>query len=103
MENIINSILEIESDASHKLDEATKKKGSVIAEAKTEAEKIAVTKKYEATKILDDFEKKEKYFADEKIQKIVAEKNASIDRLNKIYKENHISWETEILDRIVGE
>ena len=103
MENVINRILEIDKDACEKLESAEKQKKQIISDAKSEEVKIRQEYLKNADIKITQVDEQEKQIADQKISKIEEEREKDLSRLQSIYEENHISWEQDIFQRIVGD
>ena len=103
MENVINRILEIDKEARDRLDEAEKQKKQIFVEAKLEEAKIKEDHIKRADARILEVDATEKKFADEEMEKLEKVKLEQISKLDAIYEQNHISWEQDIFQRIVGD
>jgi cell division septum initiation protein DivIVA len=102
MENIINSILQIEQTAKDKLSSAQSLKNEIIAGARAEEERIINDKLKEASdrlKVLED-EEMRKY--NEMVKEIEKRKAEEIKRLDAVYEKQHKEWEDEIFDFVIN-
>ena len=103
MENVINRILEIDKDACVRLEQAEKQKKQILAETKIEEAKIKEDHIKRADVRIQKVEETEKKFAEEEMIKLEEKKQEQISKLNAIFEQNHISWEQDIFQRIVGD
>lgn len=102
MENIINSILEIEQSGREKLDNAFREKNQIIADAKAEEERIINSRLEEIDKHLKEIEEKEKESADCQLTVIEENMKKEISHLDKVFSEKHDLWVNEIFSAVVN-
>ena len=102
MENIINSILEIEQNGRERLENAIKERNQIIADAKAEEEKIINSRLEEVDRHLKELEEKEKLSADSQLSVIEENMKKEIEHLDKVFSEKHDLWINEIFSAIVN-
>lgn len=102
MDNVINSILNIDSEAKRRLTEAEAKRNQIIADARAEEERIVSECITEADKRLKAIEDNERAEADRKSAAVTAERDKEIARLNEVFEKNHQAWENEIYNSVIG-
>lgn len=102
MESIINQIIEIDEKARQMIADAEKKSKEILDKAHdnevTVKEEWLERAKSRALKV-------EEYYrleSEEKIIEINKRKQEKIDKLDKIYNDNHTQWEDEIFKNIIG-
>ncbi len=103
MENIINTILDIDKAASDRLEEAQKNKIQVIADAKAEAEKIVNGSVAEADKKLAQIGADEEDRTAAKIAEINSAAENEIKQMESAFSENHDRWQDEIFKAVIGQ
>lgn len=103
MENIINRIISIDENAKERLSEAEERRKSILASAEQEKQGIIRKNlgKAQTTLIrMDDFEK---HSSEDRIAAINKAAEEKIARLNRLYEDNHLIWEDEIVGRITAQ
>lgn len=103
MENVINKILEIDKEACCRLESAKEKQKQILCDAKLEEARIKDDNIKKADDRVEKVDKYESEVSEEKIAVILDQKQQKLSKLQAIYDENHISWEQDILQRIVGD
>ena len=101
MDNIIDSILDIDSDATNRLKEAEDKKNRMIADARAEEEKIIGSCVAEAEKRLKGLEDKERSDADKRVAEVRKNRDEEIAKLDSIYEKKHSQWESELFSAVL--
>ena len=102
MENIINHILEIDEKARKMIVDAQKQKQEILDKAHS-SEAVVKKEWLDKAKIrLSNVEESKRAESDEKIFEIEAKKQKRIEKLDKTYNENHMKWEKEIIENIIG-
>lgn len=101
MVNIINRIIEIDTIAQQRLDEAHKLKEAVKVQVLEKAEQTSTLISEKADMRISRIEEIETQYAKDKMDKIKAENQQSLSRLEENYNKNHEQFEKEILDNII--
>lgn len=103
MENIINRIIEIDKNATERLNAAESRKKSVMSDTSLERANLRESAIKDAEQELAKKDKAAKDNVKNQLDSIAAGKQEAIDRLTANYNANHEKWEGEIFNRIVGE
>lgn len=102
MENIINQILKIDEKARQMIADAQKQKQNILDKANDSKGAVKEELMERAKSRLGKVEASEQAHSDEKILEINRIKQEKINKLDKIYNDNHIKWEKEIFNNIIG-
>ena len=100
--DVIAAILEIDKQATDKLNQAQAQKDAIINEAVSNEESVKADI-FEATNVkIKKYEEEEKAAAEKQFADIDAEKAASKAKLDEIYEKNHTQWEDTIINSIIN-
>lgn len=103
MDEIIKEIIEIDKQASAKLEEANRIKDEVLKkQLERENEELRKKMRERAQKHLDEVRRTEQEYANEKCAEIEANKQKAFSALKKVYDENHQTWEDDLYSRVLG-
>ncbi len=103
MDEIIREIINIDKEASRKLEEAERMKDDVLKNQIIEENKELRRRMKERAKMhLDRVRETEQKHADEKNAAITAQKEAELAALKKAFEENHQAWEDDLFNRVLG-
>lgn len=102
MDNIIDSILDIDSGATSRLKEAEDKKNRIIADARAEEEKIIGSCVEEAEKRLKALEDRERSDADKRVAEVRKNRDGEIAKLDGIYEKKHSEWESKLFSAVIN-
>ncbi len=102
MNEIINSILEIDQSAKDRIAEAENQKKKIIDDAVAEKNNLIEGKIKEADEKLKKMADDERRKADEKFAEIEKKRRNDIGRLDDIYNNNHAKWEDKIFNAVIG-
>lgn len=102
MDNIISNILDIDKSARDKISAAEADKNRILAQAKTEEERIINERLKQTDDMMKKIEEDEKAQTDAKIAEIEKNKNDEILRLDRIYSERHENWENKIFSSVIS-
>ncbi|MGN0667368.1 MAG: hypothetical protein ACI4KF_12695 [Huintestinicola sp.] len=103
MNEIISSIIDIDSSAEVRIREAEKQKLKIISDAKAEEERIVREAVENAKKELEAAEAKQLSEANEKIAALEAEKNSKISAMNTAFTKNSEKWSSEIFKAVISQ
>lgn len=99
--NIIASMLKIEQDAKNRLAEAERKRDTIIADAKTEKDRIIKEKIAEAENEKDKMYAREKNKTNLRLAEIEKNRIGEIERLDTVYEKSHAEWENIIFNSVI--
>lgn len=102
MPNIINQIIEIDSIAQKKLDEADRLKLQLEEETRNKIEETNALIRQKAAEKIDSIRSEEERRAASQMEEIQKEQEAAISRLEKIYHEKHEQLEQDIFNNVLG-
>ena len=102
MEDIINSILEIEKKGKERIDSAMHEKNQIIADAKDSEQKIINDCLSEIDNQLKELEDEKMKSEDNQLSVIKENMKKEIEHLDKIYSEKHNDWVEEIFSAIIS-
>lgn len=102
MEDIIKSIIDIDRDAAHKLEDAEKEKLRIISAAKAEEERIVSNAVDSAKTELEKLEAEKKRSTDQRIKELQEETRAGIEALKRSFDKNSDKWCSEIFEAVIS-
>lgn len=102
MDDVIQSIIDIDRGAEEKLRNAEKEKLRIITEAKKSEEKIISNALKEAEKEIKEIEKRELAKANAGISALEEEKNKKISQMKKTFEECSDKWQEEIFKAVIS-
>ena len=103
MDEIIREIINIDKEASRKLEEAERMKDDVVKNQIIEENKELRHKMRERAKMhLDRVREAEQKHADNKNAAIAAQKETELAAIKKVFEENHQAWEDDLFNRVLG-
>ncbi len=102
MENIIGTIIDIDREASCKLEKAEEEKLRIISAAKSREEKLVQEAVESSRRELERLEEEENRKAQDKIDGLEAEKNRKISAMKKSFKVNSDKWCEEIFKAVIS-
>ncbi|MBQ7783392.1 MAG: hypothetical protein IJ368_05430 [Oscillospiraceae bacterium] len=102
MDDIINSIIDIDRGASKRLEDAEKEKLRIISEAKELEENMIREAVENSRQELERMKKKQQEDTDAKISAIEAEKIRRISEMKKSFDENSDRWSEEIFKAVIS-
>lgn len=103
MENVVKTIINIDKQATDKLNEAVKNKDAVLEQAKSDAKKIADDANAAAMNKINRIEKEHSDALQSNMNEIQNKCAAEMKVLDDFYESKHIEIENEIFSRIVGD
>lgn len=103
MDNIINTILKIENEAKHRISSAEEKSSDIMRQTKLKSSEIKNKIKSDTEKKAEEIEKNESIKISKAKEEIDRKCSEKYQALENIYNVNHLEWENEIFQRIVGE
>lgn len=102
MPSIIECIIEIDSIAQSRLDQANKIKIDIEKEVDETSKQTIVSLEAKARARIEEIVKIDDKFTNEKIENIVAENNISLAHIEKYYTDNHEAIEDKVFNKIIG-
>lgn len=103
MDEIIREIINIDKEASRKLEEAERMKDDVVKNQIIEENKELRHKMRARAKMhLDRVRETEQKHADSKNAAIAARKETELAAIKKVFEENHQAWEDDLFNRVLG-
>lgn len=102
MEEIINSILEIEQQGKDRIAKAIADKNNIIAEAKSTEQEMINSGISNADKQLDEMNAQNKLKAEKTLDEIREKTKNQIDALDSFFDKNKEKWSDEIFNNIVN-
>lgn len=101
MEEIINSILEIEQQGKDRIAQAIADKNNIIAEAKSTEQDMINSSISDADKQLDELNNQNKIKTEKTLEEIKQKTDKEIANLDSIFNENKEKWSDEIFNNII--
>jgi vacuolar-type H+-ATPase subunit H len=102
MINVINQIIEIDKLAQQRIADAHDQKTNIIKELEQQKKELHDEYEKTAKEKLQHVNEVEHAFAQEKIDVIVNSKQQTIDSLENNYDQNHLKWEQELYNKVLG-
>ncbi|MEG2429847.1 MAG: hypothetical protein RSA79_04890 [Oscillospiraceae bacterium] len=102
MPSIIEQIVEIDSVAQQRLDEANKIKIDIQNEVDKTSKKTKLSLEQKAKETIEKVQEIENQFANQEIDKILKDNNVSLSRIEKYYQDNHKSIEDKVFNNIIS-
>lgn len=102
MDDVIQSILDIDKKASDKLAEAEKNKLDAIKKATTEKNQMILDAEKSAEDEIRQIEKSEADKADARIRELKEEQVRRVSEMKKSFEKNSAAWQEEIFRRVIS-
>ena len=103
MDEIIKEIINIDKEASRKLEEAERMKDDVIKNQITAENKELRHKMRERAQMhLNRVREIEQAHADQKIASINAQRDSELAAIKKVFDEKHQAWEDDLYNHVLG-
>lgn len=102
MDDVIQSILDIDKKASDKLAEAKKNKLDAIKKATTEKNQMILDAEKSAEDEIRQIEKNEADKADARIRELKEEEVRRVSEMKKSFEKNSAAWQEEIFRKVIS-
>ena len=102
MDKIIEALLEIDREAQQRIDEAHRQEGSLEEELQREKQEMLRQLSDRSQQKLQTVLHTEHEYAAGKIREIEQHKVQVLQKLDKIFQDNHQQWEQILYDRVLG-
>ena len=103
MESVINRIIEIDKNATERINSASEKRNQIIEDTKKQCMEIRTKIERDADMRISQIEDFNKSEFEKEVSELEKKFNDEINEMNSFYDYNHETIEKEILAEIVGE
>ena len=103
MESVINRIIEIDKNATERINSASEKRNQIIEDTKKQCMEIRTKIERDADMRISQIEDFNKSEFEKEVSELEKKFNDEINEMNAFYDYNHETIENEILAEIVGE
>lgn len=103
MESVINRIIEIDRNATERINSASEKKKQILDDIKNQCSELKLKIENDAEKRISKIEDLNKSEYEMKTAELEKKFNDEINEMNTFYEQNHKIIEREIFAEIVGE
>ena len=103
MESVINRIIEIDKNATERINSASEKRNQIIEDTKKQCMEIRTKIERDADMRISQIEDFNKSEFEKEVSELEKKFNDEINEMNDFYDYNHETIEKEILAEIVGE
>lgn len=101
MENLVDKIIEIDKVAEEKMKVAEQDNVALMQQIEQRKQEIIDEINKNAKEKLNDFESAQQATAQEEMSKLEQEKEQAIEKLQKIYQDQHDHWTDQLVERIL--